>query len=113
MRTKERDVHFFAVLSASNTIQSLAISRKSELFSKLFLWPAASATNGVLNANAATIYVGIDGDGPQVTPDALAPGDLPWSKECPDDAVMKLEDILIQGTAGDGFFVSYTPVNPA
>ena len=112
MRTKHRDVHFLVVLSATNTIQSISNRRKSDYFSKLFMWPASGLSAGLLVANAATIYVGKDGDGPLVTPDAFAPGDTPYNIILPDGEQMKLEDVLIQGTAGDGFFVSYTPVNP-
>jgi len=112
MRTKERDQHFLVLLAANNTIQSIAIQRKSDFFSKLYMWPASGIAAGLLVANAADIYVGRDGDGPKVTPDLLDPAFGVYRIEMPDDTQMALEDVFIQGTAGDGFFVTYTPVNP-
>src|ERR1051325_6705915 len=112
MRTKERDQHFLVLLANTNEIQSIAIQRKSEYFSKLYMWPASGINAALLVANGADIYVGRDGDGPRVTPDVVDPAFGVYAIELPEDFQMKLEDIFIQGTAGDGFFVTYTPVNP-
>lgn len=113
MRTKERDQHFLVKLSASNTIQSVGVNRKGQYFSKLYLWPASGIdAAGLIVANAADIYVGRDGDGPRCTPDALDPAFGVYRIEMPEDTQMALEDIFIQGTAGDGVFVTFTPVLP-
>src|SRR6185503_11742963 len=99
-RTKERDQHFLVKLDASNVIQSVAVNRKGQYFSKLYMWPASGVSAGLLVANAADIYVGRDGDGPPVTPDTVDPAFGVYKIEMPDDTQMALEDVFIQGTAG-------------
>jgi len=98
----------FMTLAATDTIQSLAREKKKTYFTKLWLYPANGRDGSYLTANAAEIWVGKDGDGPQITPDAIQPTDAALKIELPVGQKMALEDILVQGTAGDGIFYSYT-----
>lgn len=47
----------FVVLAATNTPQALATD-PSIYFQKLWIYPGATATNGKVNANVGTVYVG-------------------------------------------------------
>jgi len=55
--SQTKRIEGFVVLSASNTIQALTADN-SISFQKLWIYPGPSATGGIVNANAANIYVG-------------------------------------------------------
>jgi hypothetical protein len=98
----------FLVLRESNRITPLTDESKLT-FSKLWLYPASGASAGRLVANQNPIYVGKRGAGEPMTPDTLATDDLPLSVEIlAGQPPMKLQDVIVQGTAGDGIFFSFS-----
>jgi hypothetical protein len=96
----------FYVIGASNTIEELTQDERQR-FTRLFIYQgkAGGATPGLLTDNAADIFLGIQGSGDRMTPDKLSPGDPPLIYQLlADQEPMRLKNIIIQGTAGDGVF---------
>ena len=93
----------------SNVIQTVAANQKGFKWNKAWIYPASGIdAGGLLVANSADIYVGKRGAGKDCTPDLLTPTDGPIKYELPVGQVLRLEDIIVQGTAGDGVFISFT-----
>lgn len=93
---------------ATGAIDQLTVD-ETLFFQKLWVYPGKAVVAGVITANGADIRVGKSGTAAtQYLPDVLAAGDLPLKIELPLGQKMKLSQILIKGTAGDGVFYSYT-----
>ena len=104
------DTHFLFLLKQTDTIEPVDVSKK-EKFRKLWIYPASGITAGKLEANSAPIWLGKDGDGPEVTTDELTPTDGPLVILIPDSLPpMRVCDLIFQGTATDGAWISYIPV---
>ena len=97
----------FLIARESDVIYPLTDNDKL-VFNKLWLYPASGRTaGGKLVLNGASVFVGTAAIGDRVTADELAPTDLPIKIELPPGQVQKLEEVIFQGTAGDGVFFKY------
>lgn len=82
-------------------------------FTKCWIYPASAAAAGLLTANANNIFIGKRGAGEPITPDILFPTDndnrITYKIEIlAGQEPMKLNDVIIQGSIGDGVFFSFT-----
>jgi len=100
------------VIQANNTIEFIAQDKPKATFRRLWIYPGVPQSDGTLSTNSAAVKIGKAGDGPKVVPDLLNPTDAPIKIDLPvgeggiQDG-MKLDALIIRGTAGDGVFFSY------
>jgi hypothetical protein len=97
----------FLILKQNNVITPLTEDTKDK-FNKLWLYPASGNIGGIIQVNTQSIYVGLRGPGGDVTPDLINAGDLPLKIELPDGQTMHLNEVIAQGTTGDGIFFCYS-----
>lgn len=99
------------VVVTSNTVEYPFLRKSGVLFNKLWIYPGVRTSGtGILAANVQNIYIGERGDGPELCPDLLSPGDLPFKIELPEGIVKSLDELLVYGTAGDGIWIKYWPL---
>lgn len=83
----------------------------TKYFQKLWIYPgkAVNGATGALTANVAAVRVGKSGAAAtKYLPDVLNPTDLPLKYEVPLGQKMRLAQVLVSGTVGDGVMFSYT-----
>lgn len=77
---------------------------------KIWVFPGLSQTGGgPLSTNNGTVYIGLQGSGPLITPSALAPNAQPILFELPMELneVVQIARFLAYGTLGDGITIMY------
>lgn len=102
-------------MSATEGIYNIAVTNAIEpittdptlLFQRIALYPAKAVVNGILTPNTGDIYLGRS---LIYLPDKRVPADVdyPVIYELPLGAKMRLADIRIKGTLGDGVLFSFT-----
>jgi hypothetical protein len=95
------------VIQNTDKIERLT-TKRDPVFNKLWIYPASDVDdNGKLVANDNPIYIGERTEGADVTPDVLATDAAPFPIILPDGEKKKLNEVLIQGTAGDGVWFKW------
>jgi hypothetical protein len=110
-----REQHEHVKIQANATAQSVRLQGKNATFRKLYIYAAKDyAVRGSLTANDNDMSFGFDGDGPLVLTESILAGDLTARfYQVPDGlAEMKIEDLWISGTAGDGVWISWITDHP-
>ncbi len=119
--TREQHLHY--TIQQSNAPESVATTNndKKRTFRKIIIYGCkTAAANSPLVDNDADVYLARIADGPKIFTDLIAGnggtpggGGPALSYTVPDSLQeMRLEDIWVYGTAGDGVYVSYVTSHP-